>query len=155
MKKWLYLLSGLLVVMVLGNSSSAGKDVGKLRPVQVVCVNMVDGQVQIWTDTGDIGVGIDLHRAVEDMKASAVAEVFLETADHLLISEQCVSLLSEAAIYLRPSCSVCLMDGEPEMEQVGQFLTLHIPKITLMEYRAGEHSLQTLKTTDGRMVLVS
>lgn len=155
MKKWLYFLTGLFVVGALGTDSSAGKDVGKLQPVQVVCLSYADDKVRIWTDTGDAGSGPDLMAAVGDMSAAAASEVFLETADYLLVSRDCLALLQDAAGVLRPSCSVCLMDGQPDMERVGQYLTLHIPQITLMEYRAGEQSLQTLKTTDGRMTLVS
>jgi hypothetical protein len=57
--------------------------------------------------------------------------------------------------YLRPSCGVCLEDGETDLEQVGLFLRQHTPEITLMKYRAGDRALQTLVTREGRMHLVS
>ena len=154
MKKWLWFLIGLIGLVTFGSDQSAGKDVGKLQPVQVVCLQRTGGEVRIWTDTGDFGLGTDLQTALDHMSATAAAEVFLETADYLLISRDCLELLENVAALVRPSCSICLMEGDPDMENVAQFLTRHIPRITLMEYRAGERKLETLKTTDGRMTLV-
>ena len=155
MNRWLWMPEALFVVAVLGSRPSAGTDVGKLQPVQVVCLARTNGNVMVCTDTGDCGTGADLKTAVEDMKACAAGEIFLETADHLLLMPDCLELLEEAAVLLRPSCTLCLLEGEPNLEQIGQFLDLHAPKVTLMEYRAGWGKLQTLKTTDGRMCLVS
>lgn len=155
MKKRLWLFAALLAAAILGRTPSAGMDVGKLQPVQVVCLARGEGNVSVWTDTGDWGAGPDLKAAVEDMKACAAGEIFLETADHLLLMPDCLELLEDAAALLRPSCSLCLLEGEPDMEQIGQFLALHAPTVTLMEYRAGWGQLQTLKTADGRMTLVS
>ena len=155
MKKWLWMLAGLMAAAALGSGETAGTDVGKLQPVQVVCLARLDGIVSVCTDTGEQGTGPDLKSAVENMKACAAGEIFLETADHLLLMPDCLELLEEAAALLRPSCTLCLLDGEPNMERIGPFLDLHAPAVTLMEYRAGWGQLQTLKTADGRMCLVS
>ena len=93
--------------------------------------------------------------AVENMKATSSGEIFLETAEHLLIDPECMNILQDAAKLLRPSCSVCLVDGEPDLETLGDYLKLHVPSRTLMEYMAGESVLQTLITQQGRTMLVS
>lgn len=155
MKKWLLILAALLGILTMGTESTAGMDVGKLQPVQVLCLRRMGRDVIVWTDTGDRGTGADLKAAVEDMKRSASAEIFLETADHLLLMPDCIDLLQDAAHFLRPSSTLCLLEGEPDMERIGQYLQVHAPQVTLMEYRAGLQKLQTLKTTDGRMALVS
>lgn len=155
MKKWLWYLGIIVAVAVLSANNSAGQDIGKLQPVQVVCLTRQNDSVILKTDTGDGGVGKTLAEAVENMRSAAVGEIFLETADYLLLAPECEDLLPAATDLLRPSCSLCLMEGEPDMEQIGQFLQVHAPTATLMRYRAGERSLQTLKTENGRMTLAS
>lgn len=155
MKKWLLYAALIGAVALLAAKPSAGTDIGMLQPVQVVCLSRTGDDVSVQTDTGDWGTGKNLRAAVEHMKAGAAGEVFLDTADHLLLSPDCQDLLSEADGLLRPSCTVCYMEGQPDLERIGQFLRHHTPAITLMGYRAGRRDLQTLLTEDGRMTLVS
>ena len=155
MKKSLWMILGLFVVAALGSEPSAGVDVGKLQPVQTVCMSREGETVTVWTDAGDRGTGKDLKTAVEDMKRYASAEIFLDTADHLLIAPECLEVIEEGITIFRPSCSLCLMDGEPDLQKVGQYLQIHAPTVTMARYLAGLHQLKTLKTVDGRMTLVS
>lgn len=155
MKRWLWLIGAAVAVAVLSGNASPGKDVGKLQPVEVVYLACREGGVAIETDTGDLGIGANLAEAMEDMKAAAPGEVFLETADHLLLSPECIDLMPALMSILRPSCSVCLTEGAPDMEQVGLFLRVHRPRSTLARYRAGERGIETLVTGEGRMELVS
>ena len=55
---------------------------------------------------------------------------------------------------LRPSCCVCLEEGQPDMTRVGQFLQIHTPEITMNDYLAGVTDLPTLLTTKEGMQLV-
>lgn len=155
MKRWLWYIGIVAVIAALSGKPSAGKDIGKLQPIQVVRLTCPQGQVCMETDTGDVGMGENLKSALADMKLSAPAEIFLDTADYLIISPGCMDLLPAVMQYLRPSCSVCLEEGKPDMEQVGVYLQQHAPSITLMQYRAGERDLPTLVTREGRMRLVS
>lgn len=155
MKRWLWYIGIVVAIAALGGKTSAGTDIAKLQPVQVVHLSCLEGQVLIETDTGDWGSGETLKDALNEMKASASREVFLDTADYLIVSQDCIDLLPAMMKQLRPSCNVCLENGQPDMAQVGAFLQQHTPEITLMEYRAGERQLQTLVTREGRMELVS
>lgn len=155
MKKWLWIGAVLLVVALLGDKASAGTDIGMLQPVQMILVKRNGTDVVVQTDTLDQGVGKDFMTAVENMKASASGEIFLETADHLLLAPDCVDLIAPAAAVLRPSCTLCIVEGEPDMEKLPDFLKIHVPLITLMEYRAGEHQVQTLVAEEGKMTIVS
>lgn len=155
MKRWLYYIVIVIVVAALSGNTSAGSDVGKLQPVQVVRVTRQDGAVVLETDTADRGVGARLSSALADMKRAASAEIFLDTADHLVVSPECEGLIPELMAYLRPSCAVCVGEGEVDMEQVGAFLEIHKPEVTLMRYRAGETDLPILVAREGRMELVS
>lgn len=155
MKRWLYPLVGLLAIAFLSGKGTSGTDVAKLRPVEVVVVTRSEKIIKIQTDTGDVGVGEDLTQAVEQLKTTTPAEIFLETAEYLLISEECRSMVPELMEYLRPSCSVCILEGEPEMDNVGTFLKIHGLEVTLTEYKAGLCDLQTLREKEGRLELVS
>lgn len=155
MKRWLWYAVVVAAVAFLGGKNPTGSDVGDLQPVQVVRFYGDAGQVVIETDTGAFGKGETLKSALENMKATTASEVFLDTADYLLISKECEGLLPFLTSYLRPSCAVCVTDGAPIMEEVGAYLEIHVPKVTLMRYRAGNQALPVLKTREGRMELVS
>jgi hypothetical protein len=143
------------VIAALSGKTAAGTDIAKLQPVQVVHLSCSEGQVVVRTDTGDWGMGETLKDALRNMMAASPQEIFLDTADYLLLSENCIDLLPAMMRYLRPSCAVCLSEGAPDMGQVGAFLQHHAPKATLVRYRAGVRQLQTLVTREGRMELVS
>lgn len=155
MKKWLWIGAALLLVAVLSSKPSSGTDIGMLQPVQIVLVKRNGTDVVVQTDTMDQGLGNDFMAAVENMKASASGEIFLETADHLLLAPDCMDMIDPAATVLRPSCTLCIVEGEPDMEKLPDFLKLHVPLITLMEYRAGDNQVQTLVSDEGKMTIVS
>ena len=155
MKKWLWFAGAALLLLTFGSSGAPGTDVAKLQPVQVVCLSREGTLVTVQTDTGDLGRGETLALALEALAASASGEIFLETAEHILISPECLELVETLAASVRPSCTLCLLEGEPELEALPVFLNIHSPSVTLMEYRAKPCSLQTLQTANGRMYLVS
>ena len=155
MKRWLWYIGIIASVAALGGKPSAGTDIANLQPVQVIYLSCPEGEVCIETDTGDWGMGETLKDALEDMKSASSREVFLDTADYLLLSSECIDLLPAMMEKLRPSCAISLTDGGPDMEQAGAYLQQHTPTITLIKYRAGEDQLQTLVTREGRMELVS
>lgn len=155
MKRWLFYAAIIVAAALLSGKGTPGSDVGKLQPVQVVRVSAGADWVKIETDTGDLGAGSNLEQAFENMKATSSAKIFLDTAEYLLVPQGREELISEMMAYLRPSCTVCIVDGEPDMEKVGDFLHQHEPQTTLMHYRAGQQELRKLVIREGRMELVS
>lgn len=155
MKRWLWYIGLAAAVAFLSGKQPAGKDIGKLQPVQAVRLTCAGEQVRMETDTGDFGEGENVQAALEDMKRSASGEIFLDTADYLIVSPDCLELMPSVASYLRPSCAVCVEDGEPDMGRIGSYLQNHTPDVTLKKYRAGLRDMQTLVTREGRMRLVS
>lgn len=123
--------------------------------MQVVRVACDGGQVRIETDTGAWGAGDSLKSAFLNMKNTASSQVFLDTADYLILTEACEGLLPALTEYLRPSCSLCLERGTSDLEKAGEFLKYHQPEVTIKDYRAGACRLPTLVTEEGRMELVS
>lgn len=153
MKRWLYLAALAAAVLVLGDRS-AGVDIGKLQPVQVVAMSYRDGQICLRTDTGDMGLGRDLDSALADMKERAAAQIFLDTAEHVIVAPACEDLIGGLAGILRPSCAICMGQGV-DLPQAAAYLQVHKPQTTLMEYRAGDRTLPTLIQMEEGMVLVS
>lgn len=154
MKRWLWLAAGALAVAALSGQRSAGTDVGHLQPIQVVRVTRAE-KIVIDTDTGELGMGQTLPDAFENLGNTAPGQVFLDTAEYLILAPDCVALLPELNRYLRPSCRVCLEEGGADIAKAGAYLEAHPPSVTLAQWRAGEDNLPALITLEGRMELVS
>ena len=151
MKRWLWL--GLAVAAFLVGRNG-GTDIGRLQPVQVLMVSKAQEGVLLQTDTGDTGKGRNFELALQNMKDTAPLEIFLDTADYLLLKDGGEDLLPELKGYLRPSCTLCQVKGEPDLTQVGEYLRSHPPKLTLNRWLAGEWGFSVLISREGRMELV-
>ncbi|MBQ2384250.1 MAG: hypothetical protein II290_09435 [Oscillospiraceae bacterium] len=149
MKRWIWALAALALLW----SPKSGVDVGKLRPVQVVCLAHEGAQVEIRTDVGAWGAGMDISAALEALYEGAEGVVVLDTAEYLLVDREDPALILEIGERLRPSCMVCIGDADPET--VGAYLQVHGPETTVSLYRAGERRLSRLEEKDGRLELVS
>ena len=76
MKRWLlYIVLFAAAIIIPVN----GTDVGKLHPVQAVSVGYQDGQVVLKTDTGEMGIGETPELALENLKQTAPAIIYLDT----------------------------------------------------------------------------
>lgn len=135
MKKWLYLIGALAAAGVLSRLPHPARDIAKLDPVRVVYLSMDGGTLCIETDTGDSGSGADLTQAAQDMKAGADGEIFLDTAEFLLLTPQVV-ITPEFYEHLRPSCKVCYVDAPPDLTAAADYLAVHPPETTLAHHRA-------------------
>ena len=154
MKKWLLYALTLAAIPVLSFGGFGGRDVGKLRPVQLVMVRQEGNTVRLLTDTGDTGKGPDIQRAIKDMNGSADADIFLDTADYLLLGEGAEEYIPQLQQYLRPSCALCRVTGEPDPEEAVKFLQQHPPKLTLTQYEAQRAVLPELVAAERRYKLV-
>ena len=154
MKRWVWCLVALASVAAISGNPAIGTDVGRLQPVQTVQLSCDQGTIQIQTDTGASGVGDTLEHALQTMQATAPAEVFLDTAEYLLVAPTCAPLLPALMDTLRPSCLLCWGSGAIDLTQAGKFLSVHDPGITLMHYMAGDLNVPTLQQEKGRMRLV-
>lgn len=154
MKRMLFCTAALAVAAALGWMPFHGTDVAKLEPVEVVYVTLDGREVVIETDTAASGRGADIEAAFTNMKETAAGEVFLETADHLILSRNAEKLLPELSGYLRPACSVCIGDGEIDLKQAAAYLSVHEPVLTMTDWRAGSGALPVLTYGEGEMRIV-
>ena len=144
----------ILGVSFLGGENGAGTDVGKMNPVEAMCLVKIEGEYHLITDTWNLGTGETIATAITSLIESSSAEIFLDTAEYLLVTRECETDIGVMGEYLRPSCRVCILDGEPDMEAVAVYLSVHKPKVTLASYVSDKENLPVLRIREGRMVLV-
>ena len=135
MKKWLLLTAALITVAILSRRPHPARDVAKLEPVQAVYVYSNGGAICIETDTGAKGAGKTLTEAANHMKASASGEIFLDTAEFLLL-DPTIPIAEEFHTLLRPTCKVTVTHATPDLQAASTYLTTHTPPITLSDLRA-------------------
>lgn len=152
MKRIGMVLATVLVLAALGTLFPR-TDVGKLQPVQVIQVTKERGVLTVVTDTGENGTGKNLSEAIDALKATASGQIFMDTAEYLLIGRNCTAALEQAEEILRPGTRVCAVDGEVDMEKVSSFLSVHKPELTLVCCRNGIKGIPVLTVREGRMEL--
>lgn len=135
MKKWLYLMVALAAVGILSRLPHPARDIAKLEPVRAVYIYMDAGRLSIETDTGDSGSGRNLTEATEDLRAKADGEIFLDTAEFLIL-DPAVPIGEDFYTLLRPSCKVAFFASPPDLTAAADYLAIHTPKITLARLRA-------------------
>ena len=134
MKKWLFLAAVLTAVAVLSRRPHPARDVAKLEPVQVVYIRIDGAEYSVETDTGAKGTGANLTEAAADMKANATGEIFLDTAEFLLL-HPAVPITEEFHTLLRPTCKVTFTTAAPDLQAASAYLTIHSPPVTLAQLR--------------------
>ena len=147
MRRWIVYAA---VLAVLAISPLQGMDIGTLSPARTVWLAEHNGQIYMQTDAGDFGVGADVQGALDDLNASASCQVFLETADYLIIEKGREVLLTQAVAVFRPACRICTADKMPDMESATDFLRVHKPVTTLRQWRVEKNQLQLLQEQNGR-----
>ncbi len=106
-------------------------DIAKLRPVQAVAMYMEDNNIVLETDTGDLGRGENVLRALENLKEKTAAVVYLDTADFLLVAKNAVSRVGEMAQHIKQSVKVCVCEAAGRVKEAAQYLDVHgnLPKL--------------------------
>ena len=118
------LLYMILIAAVL-NAPVTGTDVGKLRPVQVIELYRDHGEYVIETDTGDRGVGSSGMDALRDLKETTPANIYLDTANHLLIGEDTDGEVEKLRPRLKPNVKVCRVRDRVDPKMAGEYLRVH------------------------------
>lgn len=135
MKKWLYLATALTAVGILSRLPHPAKDIAKLKPVRAAYLYMESEKLHIETDTGDSGLGRTLSEAYSDMRSKADGEIFLDTAEFLIL-DPAICVTEDFFRLLRPACKVVQSAQKPDLKAVSDYLAIHTPKTTLAHLRA-------------------
>lgn len=115
----------IIVLLALMAFPAERTNVGRLLPVEAVRVSQSVGHVEIETDTGNIGVGENLEEAYLDLKERASGEIFLDTADYLILSGAEDRILGELNRYIKERIRVCRAEGSLDLEAAAQYLAVH------------------------------
>ena len=75
-------------------------DISNLEPIQAVWVSQENGEYIITTDTEDVGVGESIQQAIAEMKNKSEKIIYLDTAQYLLVNENCTAAINEITNYL-------------------------------------------------------
>ena len=127
-------------------------DLGKLKPVETVYLYTDEGILTLLTDTGDKGTGKTVGQALENLKQTTAGTVYLDTAEYLLITEESKFEAQELKKLLKGSVRICEAEGEIPLEEVGAYLSVHLPEMRLSHWKP-EHKLQILKVNQDRFTL--
>ena len=148
MKKWLIFAAVLTTVAILSRRPHPARDVARLEPVQAVYIYQKEKTLCIETDTGASGSGNTLKEAAADLKASASGEIFLDTAEFLLLDPS-VAITADFHTLLRPTCGVTFTIAPPELQAAADYLTVHPPSVTLLELRAMQKACPSERSDSG------
>lgn len=154
MKRWLiYGAVFLAAILLMKEENRPGTDIAKLEPVRLLWAEEVGGGVCLETDMGQSGWGKDLESAVRDMEETASGQVFLDTAEYLVISPGVLKWMPELSQLLRSSCQVCLADGMKDLNEAAEYLAVHEPGFTLRDWQKGEAGMPAIYLLEERMYL--
>lgn len=134
MKKWLY-PAAFIAAAILSRLPHPAVDIARLDPVQSVYLYMDGDAMTIETDSGDSGSGPDLEGAYAALRANAHREIFLDTAEYLILDPD-VPITEAFYELLRPTTQVVFSNEKPNLETISDYLTIHPPEITLAKLRA-------------------
>lgn len=134
MKKWL-LLPGLLAAGFLLRLPHPARDIARLEPVRAVYLYMEQGLTTIETDTDTTGTGPDLESAYAALRNKAHREIFLDTAQFLILDPD-VPITEPVFEIFRPDCKVVITDSRADLKKSSDYLSQHPPKRNLAQIRA-------------------
>ena len=134
MKKWLY-PAVFLAAAILSRLPHPAVDIARLDPVRAIYLYMDGAELTIETDSGESGSGPNLEAAYADLRNNAVREIFLDTAEFLILDPN-VPIAEDFYELLRPTTQVVFSNEKPNLETISDYLTIHPPEITLAKFRA-------------------
>ena len=129
-------------------------DIGKLDPVEAVRLIRTEEGIFLETDSGASGQGRTLKAAVEDLRRGIGAEVFLETADKLILVGNMDGYWGEILAEFRPACQICYGNENLDLKDAAQYLRIHPSEQTIGGIRGGAVGIPVLRMNDGRGQLI-
>ena len=144
MKKVIWLVAVIVTVAITGLLPFAGTDIAKLHPVEVLIVSRSEDGLLLQTDSGMLGTGKNIEEALQTLRLSSAGNIFLDTANYLLISLDCTGEIVTLWNYVRPACQVYHFKGEGKYEKIGKYLESHPSQTTVLGYLQGEINVPML-----------
>ena len=153
MKRWKKWSLALLAVFLL-RTEHTGIRVDRLDPVESIRIHLEAGSIVIETDTGAMGIGNSLDKALENLQSSSSATVFLDTTRYILLDSRTEQLIPQLYDLFRPNTRVCLLRGTGDLPELTKYLNHHRLRTRLLDVIAGGKAVPTLYYQEGRGQLV-
>ena len=145
MKKWLYPAAVLIAAAILSRLPHPAVDIARLDPVRAIYLYMDGATMTIETDSGDSGSGPDLEGAYAALRTNADREIFLDTAEFLILAPD-VPITEAFYAVLRPTTQVVFSNEKPNLETISDYFTIHPPETPLAHLRATKTQPSALRT---------
>ena len=136
-----------LALLLLGKD---GTDIGQLRPVEVIRMHEKNGLLYLETDTGDLGWGMTVDEAVRKLKETTPGQIYLDTADYLLLEKGVEEYLKDVLPYLKKGMFVAYGSKKVDLQEAAGYLRIHRPTVTIGN---GMNPRETLVLEGGRLIL--
>lgn len=127
MKVLLYVI--IIVTSLLVPTEKA--DIAKLQPVEAVMLRNVNGNTEIYTDTGAWGIGRGAWEALEDLKSNTPDLVYLDTAKYLIVDTLSVAEIENIRGELKGRTRLCCWNGDGNLSEAVRYLSVrgNLPKL--------------------------
>lgn len=145
--KRILLYIGALALLLLANH---GTDIGSLRPVELVQLTEQNGILILKTDTGDLGWGLTLSQAVAKLKETTPGQIYLDTADYLLLEEGTEQYLPQLRNYLKKGTRMAYTIEGLDLMDTAAYLRVHRPSRNM---RGGIKPAEKLVSQAGKLSL--
>ena len=122
-----------------------------MLPILAACI-LTDEQVVIKTDTGEMGRGDTPELALENLKQTAPAIIYLDTAEFLLVEESALEFVTPMRKFFKSDVRICLIDSEVEADKAAEYLRIHGKLPKLKYWNTGEN-LPILRLENERIIL--
>ena len=136
-----------LLLLLLGGG---GTDIGRLRPVELVQLYERNGLLFLETDTGDLGWGMTVGQAAEKLKETAAGQIYLDTADFLVLEEGMDVYLPVLSGYLKRRTGITYGPEEMDLEETAAYLRVHRPSVCIGN---GRKPGEMLSVQGGKIIL--
>ena len=128
-------------------------DVGQLRPVQLVSMYTEGQAIVIETDTEDLGVGVTVDEAFDNLEKTTPAIIYLDTADYLLVTEDALEYVDQLNVYLKENVQICRQEEPLDPIQTSKYLSVQGKLPKLKSWQEGAQ-LPVLKQFGERLFLI-
>lgn len=136
-----------LALLVLGGQ---GTDIGRLRPVELVQVTEQNGLLILETDTGDRGWGLTVDQAVGKLKETTPGQIYLDSADYLLLEEGTEKYLPQLRTHLKKGTGMAYAPKGIDLIEAVEYLSVHKPSRTIGKW---EKPIERLFLEGGKLNL--
>ena len=145
MKRLLLYMCALVLLLL----ADRGTDIGGLRPVELVQLREWNGLLILETDTGDRGWGLTIDQAVAKLKETTPGQIYLDTADFLLLGQGMERYLPQLTEYLKKKTRIAYGENV-DLKDAAAYLQVHKPSESVAN---GRKPLEKLVLEGGKLNL--